>query len=247
MTPRMEFSFSCSANPPSSARNLRNEPKYKSSRDQSLCENTELIKCAGNGQASAILEGSKRVVYDFLVSLRNACPSSFGRLGGAWVLIWAQPSRTNRDDSHVISAQFLFKSQGKCGQKGSCRRIHSSVWDRLESCGRRHIDYALVPLFQEGRKETIREFRDGFVVETQHLDLPTDVEIPEFSAKAEARIIDEQIDLQVGIGKRLSKLLTCPRCRQINDKATTVIGFVLRNSEANALRDSTDRATRIRF
>ena len=91
------------ANPPSRARNLRDKPRYKPSGDQSLCENTELIKCAGNGQASAVLKSSERVVYDFLVSLRNACPSSLGWLSGACVLIWAQPSRTNRDDSYVMS------------------------------------------------------------------------------------------------------------------------------------------------
>ncbi len=160
-------SFFRTANPPSRARHLRDKPRYKPSGDQSLCENTELIKCAGNGQASAVLKGSERVVYDFLVSLRNACPSSLGWLGGDWVPIWAQPPRTNRDDSHVIRTQFLFKSQRKCGQKGFCRGIHSCVRDWLESRGRRHIDDAFVSLFQEGRKETIREFRDGLIVEWQ--------------------------------------------------------------------------------
>lgn len=187
----MELVLFRTANPPLRARHLRDEPRYEPSGDQSLCENAELIKCAGNGQASAVLKGSERVVYDFLVSLRNACPSSLGWLGGAWVRICAQPAGTNCDDGHIISTKFLFKSQRKCGQKGFCRGIHSSIRDWLESRGRRHIDDAFVSLFQERRKETIRELRDGLVVESQHLDLPTDVEIPEFSAKAEARIIDE--------------------------------------------------------
>jgi hypothetical protein len=60
-----------------------------------VCDNTELIKCARNGQASAVLKDSKRVVYDFLVSLRNACPSSLGWLGGAWVpIVRSLPGQT---------------------------------------------------------------------------------------------------------------------------------------------------------
>jgi len=63
-----------------------------------------------------------------------------------------------------------------------------------ESRRRGDVDDPLLPSPQHSRKEAVGELNDGFIVETEHLQLSGKREIAEFSAETKAGVVDEQVD-----------------------------------------------------
>src|SRR5580692_872457 len=109
------------------------------------------------------------------------------------VFIFDEAARTDRDNRNVSTAQFVFESQGKGSKKGFSGGIGGRERDRLKAGSRRDVDDAFLAALEHRGNQRVSQLDNGLVIETQHLDLALKRKRTEFSAKAEAGVVDQQV------------------------------------------------------
>ncbi len=155
------------------------------------------------------------------MTLVDTCPITPGPLRGCGVLGLAQPSRADRYDGYARTAQLLFQSQRKRGHEGFGCGIGAGKGNGLKACSRGDVNDSFFLPLQHSGKKVVGELNDGFVVEAEHLQLPGEGKIAEFSAETKAGIVDEQVDLNAAVGELVSKVLAGSGGSQIRRKSET--------------------------